>query len=172
MEKSKKVVARMGIKEVIDYIPRLLNLMTLADVIPDGTTVYDTDTGDMLELVPMIREAKSDLQWLLDRAGVVDDSGEAKEEEKDDTDDKRHFVGEFVRRKRDMGVVHDVCEKRASEATKEFATWLGQTIMSGVISDDEFDEFMRYSGDGVSDADKVLVATVRLGTGFFKVIAM
>lgn len=72
---AKKVINCMSVEEVVDRIPRLFNLMSLADVIPEGTTVYDTDSGDMLDLVPTIRGAREDLQWLLDRAGVADSNG-------------------------------------------------------------------------------------------------
>lgn len=126
MEKVKKVITKMGMEDAVGHITALLNLMSLADVIPEGTTVYDTDTGDMLELVPMIREANDNLQWLLDRAFIGPNNGD-----NGSGDKASDFTEKFIGHVKEF----DNASKVFDGAAKEFHDWLAGELDNVSVED-------------------------------------
>lgn len=152
--------------KVFDHISNLLNLMALVNVVPEGTAVYDTDTGDMLELVPMIRKANNDLQWLLAQVGAAAKTVEQKgpdteqAQAKDGEISKAKFVDEFIKRKHEMMAVHGDCVNRADAATNEFVQWLKDAV--GKASKDEINEFLAYEGTEIDADDKGAVSSARI----------
>ena len=57
-----------------DEPTNLLNLLTLADVINSDTTIYDEDGDATVYLVPMLKEAAEEYEWLQNRISPADPS--------------------------------------------------------------------------------------------------
>lgn len=55
----------------IEDFPRLLNLMSLANIIAEDTKVFDEDAATDVELVPLIHGAEEDLHKLLKTFGMM-----------------------------------------------------------------------------------------------------
>lgn len=60
----------MANENAIDKLCILFNLMELAEQIDADTVVHNNEYDEDVALVPMLREAYNELQWLLDKAGV------------------------------------------------------------------------------------------------------
>lgn len=67
LRKRGKVIAN---ENAIDKLCILFNLMELAEQIDADTVVHNNEYDEDIALVPLLREAYNELQWLLDKAGV------------------------------------------------------------------------------------------------------
>lgn len=156
--KSKKVVPYMSIEEAVDHICVLLNLMSLADVVPEGTTVYNTDTGELDELVPMIREAKAELQWLMDRAGIIGDGAKcgcqcSSANGSSEGDDGTFAVG-FVSHANDVNAASSNLDK----AMDKFRDWFMREVDNATVEDIE--RVLKCGGPAIGPAERKLLEGV------------
>lgn len=143
----------MSMEEAVDHICTLLNLMTLADVIPNGTTVYNTDTGEMEELEPMIREANKELHWLLERA-CIGNKGDGNDSEKADrAKGNANFLDQYLERKKAM-------MGKIDEALEQFAKWANDAFDAATVED--IDAVLDSNDPLVDDGDRRMLCKVRI----------
>lgn len=133
----------MTTEEAVDHICCLLNLMTLPDIIPDGTTVYNTDTGEMEELAPMIREANEELHWLMNRAKI----GDAKHKDNQpaaNVGNSGTFMSDFVLH------INEV-----NGAMTEFIKWFDRE--AGKATAEDIEEVLNCGNPAIGDAERRLL---------------
>lgn len=152
-----KVVEHMTMGEAVDHLCNLFNLMLLGDRIDAGANVVSLETGEIVELVPLIHEAHNELRWLLERANI---DRVAINTPKVGSYGVIRFVDQMVARKREMIDTLAECDRIKAEASKKFGDWLSTAVANATPL--EIAEVADYNGDGITRMDKLAVMAGRV----------
>lgn len=72
--KNNTNIEHLTLEQAVDKMCNLFNLMTLAAVIREDTVVHNNVTNVDVPLVPLINKANDDLQYMLAKANIGDES--------------------------------------------------------------------------------------------------
>lgn len=139
---------------ITDHLVNLFNLLTIPDVVDEKEVyAYNLDADDDIELLGLIRAAKSDVDWLMRHIGVTEPescSGECC-----GACGQMSFVDEYIARKSAMVEKVEALAKKAGKAEEEFADWVDSAVKG--ITEDDVDALVASKNEVIEERDKVLV---------------
>lgn len=139
---------------ITGHLVNLFNLLTIPEVVDEKEVyAYNLDADDNVELLGLIRAAKSDVDWLMHHIGI---------DGSDDCDceccgacGQMSFVDEYIARKSAMVEKVEALAKKAGKAEEEFADWVDSAVKD--ITEDDVDALVASKNEAIEERDKVLV---------------
>lgn len=146
------------------HMVHLFNLVTMANVIPKDTEVYNEDIGEHVKLVPLLEAANEDVQWLLDYIGAHNDCCCASRCDSDACtepdepavgDEPVSFLTEFILRKTAMMTQVNELADKAEKVKEDFADWITSVVDD--ITEDDLEAMFNSKSEVIEERDRVTV---------------